>query len=391
MAEITDDVLLGQMDLLNEVKKVEESNKTEAETELYEDVSDEVVNEEQAAPAEPVVEEPVQEESLAKQYIGKRLKHVPGAHEDFDKEAYKKHIEKEGLSKIGDNIFERADFRAGWIDVDRKLLGERDIFYPEDWRFRIRPATVEAIRNWSTIDEENLNSIDDVFNEILKACVSIVTPTGNIPVGNIASWDRFFFLLLVRQYTFVHGESKIQWEDECLECENPITFSLDATTLSYDMPDPDVMKYYDRETRSWFINPEEFGIERAEPIQLYIPTVDKDANIKAWMISRLQENRNRKIDNSLIRFLMWLAPKISKDSTIAHKQIREYEMIYKSWDTDMFAFMDDVLRNIIVTPSNKLTAKCPTCGEEMTSEIRFRNSVRDLFNIQGRFKKFGKK
>ena len=64
------------------------------------------------------------------------------------------------------------------------------------------------------------------------------------------------------------------------------------------------MRYYDRETRSWFINPNEFGVNGEEPITLYIPTLERDANVKAWAIARLQENRNRKIDNSFIRFFI---------------------------------------------------------------------------------------
>jgi hypothetical protein len=159
----------------------------------------------------------------------------------------------------------------------------------------------------------------------------------------------------------------------------------------YEMPDPEVMKYYDQKSRTWTIDPEEFEIEGQDVIRLYVPTLEKDANIKAWAIARLQENRNRKIDQTFLRFLMWMAPKISKDTTISQKQIKGYEMTFKSWDADMFSFMDDVLRNIIVMPSSKLTTKCEVCGEEMTSEIRFPGSVRDLFNVQKKHKKFGKK
>jgi len=221
--------------------------------------------------------------------------------------------------------------------------------------------------------------------------LSIVTPTGPIPVGNICSWDRFFFLLMIREYTFTQGEMKIKYEEDCIECDNPVTYELTSSSLMYDFPDKEVMPYYDQESRSWYIDPAEFEVEGQSPIRLYVPTIEKDANIKEWVISRMQENKNRKPDTVFIKFLMWLAPKISKDTTIAKKQIREYEMIYKSWDTDMFGFMDDVIRNIIVSPSTKLTTKCPTCGEEQTSDIRFPNSIRDLFNVQNRFKKFGKK
>lgn len=300
-------------------------------------------------------------------------------------------LQKEGkIGKIGDQISKSAEYREGWIDVPRSSLGERSKFYPEDWNFKIRPATVEAIRNWSLIDDENANSIDDVFNEIMKSCVSISTPTGPIPWGNINSWDRFFFLLLVREYTFKTGETAVKYDEECIECENPITFELTSSTLMYDFPDEDLMSMFDQQTKSWIIDPEEYDVQHA-PVTLYLPTLEKDANIKKWLIARLQENRNRKIDQVFIKFLSWMAPKISKDETIAARQIKELERIYKSWDAEMFSFMDEVIRNIIVMPASKLTTKCPICGEEVTSDIRFPNSVKSLFNVQNRSRKFGTK
>ena len=54
-------------------------------------------------------------------------------------------------------------------------------------------------------------------------------------------------------------------------------------------------------------------------------------------------------------------------------------------------FMDEVLRNIIVQPKDKLVAKCPVCGEEVTAQIRFPNNVSDLFNISNKHRKFGSK
>lgn len=346
------------------------------------------------APETPIEEKQQEEEpkSEAAQYLGKKIGYDPQANPLEDKEGDREMVAKKNLSKVGENLFEKNEIREGWIPVDMALLGKRATYYPEDWTFKIRPATVEAIRNWSNIDDENFNSVDEVFNEVIKSCVSIQGPGGKpITWGNISSWDRFFFLLLVQEYTFRQGEQKIKYTDFCPECDNEIEFELTSQTLMYDYPDEEVMKYYDRETRSWYIDPAEFGIENEAPIQLYIPTLEKDANIKAWMISQLQENRNKKFDQTFLRFANWLAPKISKDETIARRQIREIEMKYKSWDTNMFSFMDDVLRNIIVTPSNKLIIECPVCGQEVTSPIRFPNSVRDLFKIQGQYRKFGQK
>ena len=159
----------------------------------------------------------------------------------------------------------------------------------------------------------------------------------------------------------------------------------------YDMPDPEIMRYYSTETCSWFINPSDFDVDYDESIELFLPTLEKDANIKAWMIDKIQQNRNTKFDQVFLRFLPWLAKKISKDPKIASRQIRELEVKFKSWDIEMFSFMDSVLKNIIITPSMELKAVCPSCGEEVTSEIRFPDGIGSLFDMGNKFKKFGSK
>ena len=256
------------------------------------------------------------------------------------------------------------------MTVDRTLLGDRDVFYPEDWEFRIKPATVEAIRNWSTLDETNLNSIDTVFNEMLKECLSINTNRGNIAWNKINSWDRFFFILLIREYTFLNGEKKIEFSQDCLNCDSQVTFSLDSQSLLYDVPGEDVMRYYDRETQSWNINPAEFGDDTTDTMYtFYLPTVEKDINIKMWMYDEAHDNPNKKFEPKLMQFLEWIAPKISKDSTLAKRQVRQYEIQIKSWDQDTFLFINDIINNISVTAKDELIAVCPNCGTYKGTQV----------------------
>lgn len=336
--------------------------------------------------ANPEVQEPEYKNEASK-YLGTKVGYMQKNDKaDADVEEWK---QKHHLTRVGEKIGDNADIRDGWMEVDRRLLGKRSMFYPEDWRFRIRPATVEAIRNWSTIDDENPNSIDDVFNEILKTCLSIVTSNGPLPWGNINSWDRFYFILLIREYTFVNGESKIQYDEDCVNCENPVTFTLTSSALDYELPDDEIMPYYVQNNRTWVIDPEEFEVYGQEPVTLYVPTLEKEANIKSWLIPLVQQNK--KYDPVFIKFLVWMAPKISKDTTIAQRQIKEIEKRFKSWDVEMFSFMDDVIKNITIIPATKLITHCPICGEEVTSDIRFQNGVRSLFNMANKHKKFGKK
>lgn len=331
-----------------------------------------------------VVEQAPKEPGLGKINVNRNPLAFDGAEES--RIAGEKHI-----SRVGESIFENQEIREGWLDVDKELLGERKIFYPEDWEFKIRPATVEAIRNWSTIDDENINSVDRVFNEILKSCLKIVTATGPLPWYNINAWDRFFFILLIREYTFINGDSKIEYTEDCTNCDNPVTFTLTSTALLYDMPDPEVMPMYDQKSRTWIIDPSEYGLPMEEPIRLWLPTLEKDINIKQWAMARYQENPNKELDGVMLKFVPWFIPKVSKDDTIAQRQIKEFKHKFSMWDIDTFQFMDSVITNIMVTPGTKLIMKCPICGEEVTSLIRFQNGASSLFAMESKFKKFGKK
>lgn len=325
----------------------------------------------------------------ASQFLGEKLTHKIGGYGETDEKETKELVKEKKLSRIGETIGQNAEIRDGWMDVDKRLLGDRAIFYPESWQFRVRPANVEAIRNWSTIDDENPNSVDDVFNEILKTCVAIVSPNGPVPCMNIRSWDRFFFILLVREYTFINGEKKVEFTEECTNCGNPVTFNLTSQSLLYDMPDQSIMKYFSTEEQNWLIDPNEYDVVWPEPVTLYLPTLEKDANIKQWLIQRVQEGK--KIDNVFIKFLPWMAPKISKDLTIAQRQIRDYEVKFKEWDTEMFSFMDEVVTNITVVPSTKIIQQCGVCGEEMTADINFQDGISSLFSMASGRKKFGTK
>lgn len=361
--------------------QIPEFNEPEVEDQS-EEVIEENVEEKQPEPKK----DPYESGSL----LGTKIS-VNRKEDRYNKEETQDYVNRHHISRIGESINGNADIRAGWMIVNKDLLGERAVFYPDEWEFRIRPATVEAIRNWSTIDDENANSVNNVFNEVMKSCFSIMTPTGPLPWYNINAWDRFFFILLIREYTFKKGETLIQYTEDCPNCDNPVTFTLTSTNLMFDMPDPEVMPMYDRASRTWIIDPQEYGLPIEEPIKLWLPTLEKDINIRQWLTLRYQENPNKNFDPVFIKFMPWFMPKVSKDDTIAQRQIKEFRMKFNSWDIDTFEFMNDVITNIMVTPLTKLSQVCPVCGEEVTSQVRFPNGTSALFNISSKYGKFGKK
>lgn len=281
---------------------------------------------------------------------------------------------------------ERITVADGWIPIDREEMGIRSAYYPESWEFYIRPATVQAIKNWTAIDEERPDVVNNVFNEIIKTCVKIDTheETG-ASWSKIKSWDRFWFILKVREYTYSQGQSKVEFQDECSECNEEITYNLTSDGLFYEFPDEELVDKYWTGT-CWKIDPREYDVDEA-PITLYTPTLGTDVAIIDWATAKVRAGG--KIDETFISFLIWMLPKPSKDMQMLDRQINQIYKTYKNWSLDMFTFMSDVIKNITINQSEKLRVKCPVCGQEAISTVQFPNGIKVLFEVKTTAKKFG--
>lgn len=273
----------------------------------------------------------------------------------------------------------------GWVPIDREEMGIRSQFYPQDWTFYVRPATVQAIKNWTAIDEERPDVVNNVFNDIIRTCVKIQTPTSSMSWQNINSWDRFWFTLKIRELTFVTGEQKIEFEDTCAECDEELMYTLRSENLFYEFPDDDLIENY-WNGENWVIDPSDYDLD--DPvITLYTPTIGKDQAIIDWATAKVRAGG--KIDETFITFLVWMLPKASKDAQMLDRQIQKIYKEYKAWSVDMFSFMNDVVRNITINPSEKLRQTCPYCGAEVTSNVQFPNGIKAIFNVATKAKKFG--
>lgn len=273
----------------------------------------------------------------------------------------------------------------GWIPINRDDMGIRSTFYPESWEFFIRPATVQAIKNWTAIDEERPDVVNNVLNEIIKTCVKISSPESNISWNQIRSWDRFWFILKVREYTYSQNQQTIEFQDDCSECGEEIDYKLTSSGLFYEFPDPDLVEKYWVDG-VWKIDPREYDVNEL-PITLYTPTLERDQAIIDWATAKVRSGS--KIDETFINYLVWMLPKPAKDAQVLDRQISQIYKTYKKWSFDMFSFMSDVIKNITINQSEKLRVVCPCCGREATSTVQFPNGIKVLFEVKSGAKKFG--
>ena len=120
-----------------------------------------------------------------------RLEHLvnrgrPTESEREEMEEFVRQVDKKSkFNKNREESDEPASISEGWVPINREEMGIRSQFYPEDWTFYIRPATVQAIKNWTSIDEERPDQVNTVFNDIIKTCVKISTSTNGVSWQNI--------------------------------------------------------------------------------------------------------------------------------------------------------------------------------------------------------------
>lgn len=335
-----------------------------------------------------VLEDQIGDAGSEKKSLG-RIKHkeVLGEQTDLTQE------ERESLSKFKENASkdrqrreEEAQMKigGGWIPINKEEMGERSLFYPSHYQFYVRPATVQAIKNWTAVDETNSVDVNNVLNEILKTSVKIDDNGVSAGWGRINSWDRFWFIMKVREATFSKGESKVEFQDVCSECGEEITYTLTADALLFDIPDEDLIeKHWTGE--HWEIDPKEYNVDHA-PIKLYTPTCQKDDAIIRWAQATAQTKKT--IDEKFVKYLMWMMNKPVKDQLL-DDQINKLYKEYKSWTPEFFNFMDDVVTNLSVNPSENLSTTCPSCDRRTVSTVQFPNGIKQLFTIKTSAKKFG--
>lgn len=284
-----------------------------------------------------------------------------------------------------------ASISNGWVPIDREGLKGRGVFYPVDWQFRIKPVKTDTAVKWSSINTQDKDyrlKIWNVMQEIVKQSVKIDTPTGPLNWTRINSWDRFWFIMSVHDLSYAKSPA-IEFVDECESCGEEITFRLETDKLAFDMPDEDIVdKYWNQNEQCWKIDPSEYDMPGGT-IKLYPRTMGKDDIIIKWVYAQTQMGKN--VDEDFTKILPFMLKSSPSDLKLADKMIKDIQKEYKQWDGEMKVFMDEIIRNIDITPEEKITAICPSCGLEVRSSLQFQNGVKSLFPVETRHKRFGTK
>jgi len=257
----------------------------------------------------------------------------------------------------------------GWQKLPIKDLPTQGLFYPKDAEVLIRSATSGEVRHWSTLNEEDLSSLDDMLNYILERCVSFKTGDIHSSWKDIKEVDRFYILLAIREYTFVKGENQLQ-----VKTSENSKINVTKDMIDYIKLEPKLMKYYDEEKRCFLLN-----FKTGKKMEVTIPCVGVTNFLKNY-INRKQQLQEM-FDLDFINF----APFVIKDWRGLNDDTYE-QMVQKSheWSIGEVSVLTKI-KDLFIETVNPVVKYHDEGGAERVAPLNFLGGIKSLFLISDPF------
>lgn len=274
----------------------------------------------------------------------------------------------------------------GWKNLPVNMLPSMGLFYPEGTRIAIRPAEVKEIRQFSTIDEDDMLDIDSKLNFVLDACCKIKFSENSrelVSYKDLKQEDRFFVIMAIRDLTFVKGENRIIIKAN-KGCNTKGCTGMDGIELrtgvlsNYDISE-DLIKYYSSTERCFI-----FPIRRiGKTIKMSPPSIGVTRAISDFIKESVRKGDI--VDDSFIK----IAPFYFNDWTkLDYFKIKEAMVTSNDqWTKEEFSAYFELSERIKIGTNLRLRVKCDACGDgEVTAPIYFPSGFRSLFVISDIFR-----
>lgn len=282
-----------------------------------------------------------------------------------------------GVISPDDPEIKRIQELAGHIRLDLSLLPSGGRFYREDFEIHIRAARVGEIRDFSTVDDENLKDVDDKLNSILVSCTKIMYGSQKGSYRDILEEDRIYVILSIRELTFKNGEAKIMMPVGKKKCATPSckaqdNVELKTENLQFNNVDELIERYYDEVNRCYTVPTKNHG-----ELTLAPPTIGVMRAITDYV--RKREEENKPWDKSSISIL----PYIQREwRGFNDREIFSAMTNFQGWDTGKYSLVYRLVEKMKIGIKPEFVYPCQSCGGEVTVPLSFPGGIKSLFIIQ---------
>jgi len=282
-----------------------------------------------------------------------------------------------GITSPDDPEIKRIQELVGHVRLDLSLLPSGGRFYREDFEIHIRAARVGEVRDFSTVDEENLKDVDDKLNSILVSCIKVMYGSQKGSYRDILEEDRIYVILSIRELTFKNGEAKIMMPVGKKKCATPSckaqeNVELKTENLQFNHVDELIERYYDEVNRCYTVPTKNHG-----ELTLAPPTIGVMRAITDYV--RKREEENKSWDKSSISVL----PYIQREwRGFNDREIFSAMTNFQGWDTGKYSLVYRLVEKMKIGIKPEFMYPCQSCGGEVTVPLSFPGGIKSLFIIQ---------
>ena len=263
-----------------------------------------------------------------------------------------------------------SNFDIGWYEVPMESLPTQGLFYPDESRLLIKPATVSLIRHFSTVDDTNPLELNDAFDYILENLVRFNIPGMPSSYKNLKDVDKLSVILHVRDATFKNGESKIVSDITC-SCGNKDVKSLSWYDFEFFTFNPELMKYYNAQSKIFQVD---FNDPSQANVGLTLPCIGMRNFVQRYVTNKIKQKKT--YDKSFAN----IAPFIIDNWSVMTDSVYEEQLeLSAEWTTYQFAAFVRIVDLVKKSTTSRIKHKCTKCGAEVTAPSSFRGGIKSLF------------
>ena len=259
-------------------------------------------------------------------------------------------------------------------------------FYKSGTKISIRAVKVSEIQAYSMVDDNNYVDITEKMNELLSRCILYVHPDGSKgSYRDIKDSDRVFLIFMIRELTFQGGNTLTKGVT-CPSCEHEFSIPFRATpndssptTFELHEPSEIIEDFYNENLKVYEL------VYKDVSWKLAPPTIGIQEDFYEEIKRNVQENKKPEI--AFMKIMPYL---LHDKSSITENEMKERLKKFKNMDDIiLFQGLNEIVNNMTIGIKG-LKMTCPSCGEEVHTELSFPGGASTLFQIPDVFSRFRK-
>lgn len=275
-------------------------------------------------------------------------------------------------------ILRKEGSQIGFRDIKIQIVPTKGITLPVNVRMSARALTLEEIKHYSSMDEEEVIDIEEKIGEVFERCIRVYFGDKLMSWKDLPETDRIFNLFFLRDLTMQQHARDIKLYHTAKAPDGTVKrVEITNDIFAYNKIPSGIMKFYDAQERCFIVRD-----NGAEVFRFTIPTVGVIMGIKKYIAEKLDKRSRGEADSNYNRTLIdkhaeWL---IMDWREINEQGMKMLHQRYATLSPEILDILDYLHKEFryFVKPTVELEYGD---GKTFESVIVFPRGISNIFNL----------